>query len=195
MINGEGDLPLHVTIKQSLISPTYSLLTLSPSLLHRENASGVTPLELAFSLSLFPFISELPKLYPPINSTQAIPRYHTIMDCHASEFAPINIKKRKENLIDENEKRQEILKLCKEADGKLGGDRKRRLVTLFEANEVARRLGKGRNGRRGTQVIVNGGLVDEGGKVDVVSEWLTVGHAEAAWRWRTDKNFEVRADE
>lgn len=63
-------------------------------------------------------------------------------------------------MIDESEKRQEILRLCKEADGKLRReDRKRRLVTLFEANEVARRLGKGRNGGRGSQGVIGAGLV------------------------------------
>lgn len=55
-----------------------------------------------------------------------------------------------------------------------GGDekRKRRLVSLFEANEVAKRVANLKSGYGGRQIVVNGGLVDGEGKPDVVSEWM-----------------------
>ena len=54
---------------------------------------------------------------------------------------------------------------------KEGGERKRRLVSLFEANEVARRVAGLKRGSGGGQMVINGGLVEEG-KPDVVSEWI-----------------------
>lgn len=52
-----------------------------------------------------------------------------------------------------------------------GVERKRRLVSLFEANEVAKRItGVKRYG--GYQAVVNGGLVDNLGKPDIFSEWM-----------------------
>ena len=51
-------------------------------------------------------------------------------------------------------------------------------MSLFEANEVAKRVaggngyGGGRSRWGGRQVVVNGGLVDGEGARDVVSEWM-----------------------
>jgi hypothetical protein len=63
--------------------------------------------------------------------------------------------------------------VCLEADQKMereGGQRKRRIVSLFEANEVAKRV-KAKSVRYGGyQVVINGGLVDEEVKVDILSE-------------------------
>jgi hypothetical protein len=62
--------------------------------------------------------------------------------------------------------------ICLEVDKKMGGkDTKRRLVSLFEANEVAKRV-TAKSARRygGSQVVVNGGVVDEEVKIDVLSE-------------------------
>lgn len=53
-----------------------------------------------------------------------------------------------------------------------GVDRKRRLVSLFEANEVAKRVTAMRSRYGGHQMVVNGGLVDGEGKPDVFSEWM-----------------------
>lgn len=79
------------------------------------------------------------------------------------------------------EGKKECWEVCNKADLEAeanGGERKRRLVSLFEANEVAKRVagGNGNGGGRsrwgGRQVVVNGGLVDGEGARDVVSEWM-----------------------
>lgn len=67
------------------------------------------------------------------------------------------------------ESKKRTWEICVERDGQLG-ERKRRLVSLFEANEVARRVAGLKRGSGGGQMVVNGGLVEEG-KPDVVSEW------------------------
>jgi hypothetical protein len=77
------------------------------------------------------------------------------------------------NVVEESKKR--TWEICMEVDGQMereGKERKRRLVSLFEANEVAKRVAGVGRAVGGRQVVVNGGLVDGEGKPDVVSEWV-----------------------
>jgi hypothetical protein len=73
----------------------------------------------------------------------------------------------------ENSKRR-TYDICLEVDWKMqseGKEMKRRLVSLFEANEVAKRV-TAKSTRRygGSQVVINGGVVDEEVRVDVLGE-------------------------
>lgn len=77
----------------------------------------------------------------------------------------------KKDASEETAKRTwEICKSVDEALEKEGKERKRRLVSLFEANEVARRVA-GKKGER-RSAVVNGGLVDGEIKQDWVSQWI-----------------------
>lgn len=71
----------------------------------------------------------------------------------------------KKDIVEETQKR--TWDICNAVDVKIE-EKKRRLVSLFEANEVARRV-VGTGGSYG--VVVNGGLIGEV-KQDIVSEWL-----------------------
>jgi hypothetical protein len=75
---------------------------------------------------------------------------------------------------EEEESKKRTWEVCQSKDEELvegGGEgRKRRLVSLFEANEVARRVAGLKRGSGGGQMVVNGGLVEDG-KPDIVSEW------------------------
>jgi hypothetical protein len=91
--------------------------------------------------------------------------YNSIINQPVSNFAI------KENAEEDSKKR--TWDICAKVDGKMkieGKERKRRLVSLFEANEVARRVA-GNRGVGGHQMVVNGGLVEEG-RPDIVSEWM-----------------------
>jgi len=48
-------------------------------------------------------------------------------------------------------------------------------VSLFEANEVAKRVTgmKRGSGRGGRQLVVNGGLIDGEIKPDIVTKWMS----------------------
>lgn len=77
----------------------------------------------------------------------------------------------KNDTYKESQKRTwEICNAVNEEMIKDGKERTRRLVSLFEANEVAKRIAgfKKRGG-----VVINGGLVDGDMKPDVVSEWVS----------------------
>lgn len=92
--------------------------------------------------------------------------YNPIVNQPLSNF----VAKKKEP----EESKKRTWEICNEMDEKLkgeGAERKRRLVSLFEANEVAKRVtGMKRYG--GYQAVVNGGIVDNQGTPDVFSEWM-----------------------
>ncbi|KAH7417628.1 hypothetical protein BKA64DRAFT_702397 [Cadophora sp. MPI-SDFR-AT-0126] len=187
MINGEGDLPLHVAIKQGMSSLTSFLLSLNPSLLYRENATGRTPLEMALDI----FIASQVENPLPISSTNyntyyyhGQTDYNSIINQSPSSFVA------KGKVAEPEDSKKRTWEICQSVDreiaekgeGENGGDgngmRKRRLVSLFEANEVAKRVASLKRERArygygygGGQVVVNGGLIDGEGKTDVVSEW------------------------
>ncbi|KAF4634032.1 hypothetical protein G7Y89_g4076 [Cudoniella acicularis] len=74
MINGEGDLPLHVAIKQEMSSITSFLLSLNSTLLYRENATGRTPLEMSRDLYLNSLVENPPNTTTPwLPNTREIP--------------------------------------------------------------------------------------------------------------------------
>jgi hypothetical protein len=169
MINGEGDLPLHVAVKQGLSSIASFLLSLNPSLLHRENATGRTPLEMARDLYLTFTVQDPPNVFSSYNYNPNHEDYNSLVRQPASSFIP-----EKPRPVESNKRTYEI---CMEVDQRLieeGYDgeakRKRRLVSLFEANEVAKRLAGNKRGER--QWVANGYIVDQEGRSDVVSEWM-----------------------
>jgi hypothetical protein len=90
--------------------------------------------------------------------------YHSIINRDPSSFM---VKDEPE------ESKKRTWEICAAKDEELvrdGGERKRRLVSLFEANEVARRVVGLKRGYGGGQMVVNGGLVEDA-KSDIVSEW------------------------
>ncbi|KAH8602501.1 hypothetical protein B0O99DRAFT_606743 [Bisporella sp. PMI_857] len=172
MINGEGDLPLHVAVKKGLSTISGYLLSLNPSLLHRENATGRTPLEMARDIYLASCVQEPPNVKPDIYYYPNQDDYNATTRRPAAEFVP----KRDEGQHEETKKR--TYEVCMQADRTLLNEEcdgepkhKRRLVSLFEANEVARRLA-GRKTRGRGHGVANGYLIDDAGKSDVVSEWM-----------------------
>lgn len=179
MINGEGDLPLHVAIKNDLTSITSYLLSFNPALLHRENATGRTPFEMSRDIYLSSLVSDPPNMessfyYYPNNVD-----WHFITHQQAANFAPPKPKDEEieEEIGEQNKKRtydvcvqvdEELMQTEKEGEQK----RKRRLVSLFEANEVAKRLAGTKRGYRGGRHGVFNGYLVEDVKTDVVSEWM-----------------------
>jgi hypothetical protein len=90
--------------------------------------------------------------------------YRSVINRDAASFAVKN---------EPEESKKRTWEICVEKDGELvkdGSERKRRLVSLFEANEVARRVAGLRRASGGRQVVVNGGLIEDA-KPDIVSEW------------------------
>ncbi|RDW70384.1 hypothetical protein BP5796_08781 [Coleophoma crateriformis] len=169
MINGAGDLPLHVAIKEGLSTITSFFLSLKPTLLYRENATGRTPLEMSHEIYIAscvenPLAMPARANYYPGSSNQSL-----IVSKPAEAFV------RTGEVQSPEESKKRTWKICEGIDEQVRGGEgsKRRLVSLFEANEIAKRVaGRNNNGGRGSHIIVNGGIVDGDVKMDVVSEWM-----------------------
>ncbi|TVY29345.1 Uncharacterized protein LHYA1_G001351 [Lachnellula hyalina] len=160
MVNGEGDLPLHVAVKQGWSTMTSYLLSLNPSLLYRENSTGRTPLE----MSRDKWIASCAE-NPPSISVRNPHAHYTLIQRSASDF----VKKDVDRLGDSAKRTWEI---CAKADEEASdGMRKRRLVSLLEANEVAKRVAGSKSRSGGRQTVINGGLVVTEGSWDIVSSW------------------------
>ena len=143
LISGEGDTPLHNLVKTSEISLIEIILEREPSLMNRENATGRTPYEMAEDAALAEACNDPPPM--PDSSDFKIRRARRyglkddwatdVLDCSPKSFV-------EEAKIAELSRRERVWKLLQETKAKLDaeGKSKRRLVTLNEANEVARRL-------------------------------------------------------
>jgi hypothetical protein len=155
-------------IKNSLSTQTELLLSLNRTLLYRENATGRTPLEMSRDIYIASTVENAPSIeggyhrhYYPGQVD-----YNSILQQPLSNFVP------KKEEPEESKKR--TWEICDRTDRELraeGGERKRRLVSLFEANEVAKRV-TGTKRWGGYQAVVNGGVVDNLGSPDVFSEWM-----------------------
>ncbi|KAI9646276.1 hypothetical protein NHQ30_005717 [Ciborinia camelliae] len=174
MINGEGDLPLHVAIKTNKAKLTSFLLGQKPTLLLRESATGRTPLEMSHDnyisnfLSRAPAVNETWQYRPGGMGHNTLSAYHARNRRGAASYHTHHLRIWEECLRVQGELKRKF----DGDDGGVMGDAdaesqskavgKRRLVTLFEANEVARRLAGSHQGRG------NGAGVP----MDVVGQWM-----------------------
>lgn len=138
IIDDTGDLPLHIAIKKSHPTQVKSLIFFRPSTLFRENATGRTPLEMATDLYIQERVSTVPwEGNPPRNVYDNI--NNMLIKKPAAEFVP---KERKVHRVFETQSVKRTWEVCAEAGQEASHEqRKRRLVSLFEASEVAKRLG------------------------------------------------------
>jgi hypothetical protein len=153
---------------------TSHLLSRNPTLLYRENATGRTPLEMSRDMYIASRVANPPDL------TSGYQRYYPGQHDYSSI-----INRPASDFLNKDDKSEESKKgtweICGEFDEKMVGEkgegaieRKRRIVSLFEANEVAKRVAKMKTTQRlgGSQIVINGGLVDAETKEDVVLTWM-----------------------
>ncbi|KAF7594363.1 hypothetical protein BBP40_009344 [Aspergillus hancockii] len=157
LLDGTGNTPVHDAVKRGLPRILELMVNYRPDLLHRENATGSTPLELEEDAWVLKATSNPPET-PTITegsswrNTWAVNA--TIVDSTPESF-----------LTDDRPSEKSLREICRER----GSSRpeKRKLVTLNEANEVAKRLATQKSkpsswGWRGRR---------ENSEQDVVSRW------------------------
>ncbi|KAL1645066.1 hypothetical protein SLS61_008499 [Didymella pomorum] len=163
LVNSEGDTPVHAVVRYSAERILRAMLDSKPELLFRENASGRTPYEMARDAWLASKVFNGP---PNIQGEQT-QRYYgqpptSKMVCRSMEsFAPGYRNVRKESVWD----------VCKEFKEKSQSG-KRKLVSLIEANEVAKRLAAK---RQRAVVERDEGVDEERGTSDEVDRWFQMG--------------------
>ncbi|KAI0521370.1 ankyrin repeat protein [Xylaria bambusicola] len=126
ILNGSGDTVLHTAVLRSSADQARVLLEQNPKLLFRENTVGRTPGEIAYDLYTNDKVKE------PDSVAINVRSYDHLVDQNPEEFLP-KAKDKKTN-------KEQTWEVVQEYLAKTEG--KRRLVSLNEANDVARRLGE-----------------------------------------------------
>lgn len=138
-INGEGHTPLHVSVREGNEMLTRIILEQDPTLLLRENATGRTPFEMAEDTQIASIVSNPPDLNAGHHAhgtrRNRKPRNQSICDQQPEDFA-VDLDH------DPRSSKEKIWGMLQEAKKILvsEGRAQRKLVTLNEANEVAKRL-------------------------------------------------------
>ena len=140
ILDGAGDLVIHVDVRAR--SPrAISWATYDPSLLFRENATGITPLEFLETNSLQTLVERAPVLKP--SSQYENERSHRLLDqqtCVFSRHEAASLQTENEeentniNVVTEDTVFDNLRRLAKQHS------RCRVLVSVLDANEVAKRL-------------------------------------------------------
>ncbi|KAL8715453.1 MAG: hypothetical protein Q9220_000787 [cf. Caloplaca sp. 1 TL-2023] len=175
MMDGSGQFPLHSAVKTSFPEVVKMILDHDPTLLARENAMGQTPLELAHSMNM----RDCAKGNPDIRSQQ----YRPLDQRETKEFAPKSDAEAIENgqgvdteWNNEITKTWEICKKFAETN-----PRKRKLVSVNEAREVAKRLAEKKKRETEEKLVAEEQAERQGKKEeksDEVDAWLGHGALE-----------------
>ncbi len=139
IINGEGDTPLHAAVRYKADGVLNTMLECRPELLFRENATGRTSLEMAEDAYLSTEIFNDPPILPGADrrwNQRGDNRYFWRDTTRPLEKGPKSFVTERVVELSDNEK---IWDTCQKFAQK-AGPTKRKLVSLIEAGEVARRL-------------------------------------------------------
>jgi ankyrin repeat protein len=150
IVNGEGDTPLHAATRYGNVETLRIMLECRPDLLFRENATGRTPYEMAEDAFLSKDVFNNP---PSLVGDQHHYSYRNdyqrrrllrqkpdkgVLDRLPQEFV--------EEPKDTRSEEEKVWEVCKGFAQKAAGT-KRKLVSLVEANEVAKRLARKKGSR------------------------------------------------
>ena len=188
MLNAAGDSVLHTTVMQSSSWLSQVLVDFHPKLLYRENAVGRTPAELAYHMFLAQIFVE-----PNNRGTYGKCRNpEGLLSTVRAEAVPAPPKKHQKNP-------DKVWELCR-AKLEENPD-KRRLVSLYEANDVAKRLGEKYTSSRyfSTRRIAddddeNSETAEPEEVVDLVGQW-TGNLDNTAWDRQKKRDEERKARE
>ncbi|KAL4744531.1 hypothetical protein BDW72DRAFT_199497 [Aspergillus terricola var. indicus] len=175
LLDGSGNTVIHTAINELECAALKEFLSRRPDLLHRENAVGTTPAELAENKWVAKMTSD-PPIAPNSNRYNSYQNMD-LANCNILYKSPSEfVKKDKPTGYSKTWTEREAHGICAEI-GKQQRGVKRKLVSLFDANEVAKRLAarEGNDGnRRYRRRRYRYSGEDEDGEVngDEVTKWL-----------------------
>ncbi|KAE8369865.1 ankyrin repeat-containing domain protein [Aspergillus caelatus] len=137
LLDGTGNTPVHYAVKHELVPILELMLDRRPDLLYRENATGSTPLELEEDAWTLRATSDPPSFRARDRSWNG----RWITDANMVDVDPESF------LPDSCPSEKSLRDVCRERAS--GRPEKRKLVTLNEANEVAKRLAVQKSSRWG----------------------------------------------
>jgi ankyrin repeat protein len=154
IMDGAGDYPLGVLAQSTNFSTTEAVIKHNPALIYKENAVGMTIVDIVDNA----YLRERLASPPPIDHDRPV----SVMDRNAADFQP-----QKEGSVSQTTAARNWSIVHEAASLRPG---KRQLVSLFEANEVAKRLAAQQrelNERKQTAVVRRGAMretVDDFGR-------------------------------
>ncbi|KAF9876431.1 ankyrin repeat protein [Colletotrichum karsti] len=144
-LNGLGDSVLHTVVMNTNKLLTKALLEYKPKLLYRENAVGRTPAEIAREEVTSEKFAEPDNISFSFNEYSNSSSPAGLVDRDVGSFAPKDEEENKNpKPLTDSQYVWEIVRAALESHP----DTKRRLVSLNEANDVAKRLGEQYNASR-----------------------------------------------
>lgn len=185
LLDGSGNTPLHIAVRHKFTPIVRLMLECNPKLLTIENSTGTTPMDLVRDGWTTNATTTSPKL----------PERTTVPQWRKPDYSPSVLSKDPESFVSNTKQEtcdhSSLYKLCRGVWGQLN-QKKRKLVSLLEANEVAKRVerrvrsrhthtGIGRvydsddmaGGRRARRYARHGDSVSvrSSGEEDEVSKW------------------------
>ncbi|EFR02422.1 ankyrin repeat protein [Nannizzia gypsea CBS 118893] len=159
LLDGSGNTPLHNVVRRQNTSLARLILERNPKLLNIENSTGTTPMDLVRDA----WTTNVTTTPPTVPETISMPSWRR------PDYSPAIFGKSPESFVSETEEEKgshsSLYELCLEVWGQLN-QKKRKLVSLLDANEVAYRLERrGRPRRRNSEDDESLDTVDE------VSKW------------------------
>lgn len=133
MMDGSGQFPLHQAVKGRHHNIASLILQHDPALIGQENAMGQTPLELAEALYVRHCTRANPEIVPSARAT-------ALQDRHPDTFLDPSDDRRSVADTDRAVLTWQVCKAAGAAHAKQHSGRTRKLVSLHEAREVAKRL-------------------------------------------------------
>jgi len=162
LVDGSGDTPLHIAIRNRVPEFTRLIAARAPALLHRENATGRTPLEVARDAWTADVFAHPPSIEPRGGTPFSIvPYYYGVspeefdsVAAPAADFATGDAE-RKARRRARMSAVEATWRVCEEiGHGVQDSAVRRKLVSLAEANEVARRLAARQRDRGTTSEVL-----------------------------------------
>ncbi|KAI1415647.1 ankyrin [Hypoxylon sp. FL1857] len=184
ILNASGDIILHSAVFRHLPGHARVLVARNPALVHRENAVGRTPVEIAYDILISSRVERPEKIAP--NSAETL---HKVLH----KYKPPVLDEKPEDTVGKHRK-ERTWQILDEALAKAPG--KRRLVSLNEANDVANRLGESYAWLRYYQkpTASNEELEEEEPeqkKEDQERDVVSIKYADISWTaWNMEEGFE-----
>ncbi|KAI4210821.1 MAG: hypothetical protein LQ351_006315 [Letrouitia transgressa] len=145
MMDGSGQFPLHQAVKASYFQVVEFLLERNPGLLDRENAMGQTPLELAHALYVRECTQDNPNIRSDVKSIDQ-KRPEDFVGKGVDHLEGYDAIARTED--DSGYGILATWQVCKRIADRGAGRGKRKMVSVGEAREVARRLAERQKSKR-----------------------------------------------
>ncbi|KAK0655741.1 hypothetical protein B0T16DRAFT_397626 [Cercophora newfieldiana] len=140
MLDAAGDTPLHTLVfknTEDALAMARVIIELDPTLLFRENAVGRTPIEVAREMFINSRVQASKEPYWTDNAVMNWPGVNPSTFLKKSDEDASQPREHEDSSNVAN-----MWHLCEEALAKFPTQPKRRLVSLYEANDVAKRLGE-----------------------------------------------------